>query len=214
MKKYDVLMKIYVVMDRHFHKGKAFINYENAVSYGISELKKLGYEQEWQSNFLAQEISEFSKYRICEDMILYTFPLVEKETSQKKEVENMEAIKYTVTISNDNTIYIPPVIRGSLDLKWNDKISLEVVEGAIILKPYFDIVDWATNYLHTHELKGFYKVGRDRVTGITTVILVNGRVGVALCDPNDAFDDVVGEAIALARALGEDGKIPKEIFKQ
>ncbi len=205
-------MKIYVVMDRHFHKGKAFINYENAVSYGISELKKLGYEQEWHSNFLRQEISEFSKYRICEDMVLYTFPLVEKETSKKKEVKNMKAIRDTVTISNDNTIYIPPVIRGALNLKWNDKLSLEVVEGAIILKPYFDIVDWATNYLHIHELKGFYEVGRDRLKGITIVILINGRVGVAKCDQSDAFIDVIGEAIALARALGEDDKIPKEIL--
>lgn len=134
-------MKIYVVMDRHFHKGKAFINYENAVSYGISELKKLGYEQEWQSNFIKQEISEFSKYRICEDMVLYTFPLVEKETSQKKEVKNMEAIKDTVTIRNDNTIYIPPVIRKAFNFKTGDKVSLEVIDGALIIKPCFDVVN-------------------------------------------------------------------------
>lgn len=124
----------------------------------------------------------------------------------------MKTIKSTTTISNDSTIYIPTAVRRALNLKRNYKISLEVVEGAIILKPYIDIVDWATNYLRIHELKSFYKVGRDRVTGITTVILINGRVGVAQCDPNDAFDDVVGEAIALARALGEDDKIPQEIL--
>ena len=53
----------------------------------------------------------------------------------------MKTIKDTVTISKDSTIYIPPVIRGALNLKRNDKISLEVVEGAIIIKPCFDIID-------------------------------------------------------------------------
>lgn len=125
----------------------------------------------------------------------------------------MKTIKSTVTISKDSTIYIPPVIRGALNLKRNDKISLEVVDGAIIIKPYFDIVTWADQYLYAHSFKSFYKVGQDRVTGITTVILVNGRVGVAQCSPNDKFNGNVGEAIALARALGADSEIPKEVFR-
>ena len=125
----------------------------------------------------------------------------------------MKTIKDTVTISKDSTIYIPPVIRGALNLKRNDKISLEVVEGAIIIKPCFDIVDWADHYLHTHNMRAFCKVGRDRVTGITTVILPGGEVGVAQCSPNDKFNDNVGEAIALARALGAYDEIPKEIFE-
>ena len=100
----------------------------------------------------------------------------------------MKTIKITTTISNDNTIYIPPVIRKAFNFKNGGKVSLEVIDGALIIKPCFDVVNWATNYLRIHELKGFYKVGRDRVTGITTVILVNGRVGVAQCDPNDAFE--------------------------
>ena len=125
----------------------------------------------------------------------------------------MKTIKDTVTISKDSTIYIPPVIRGALNLKRNDKISLEVVEGAIIIKPCFDVVDWADQYLYAHNFKSFYKVGRDRVTGITTVILVNGRVGVAQCGPKDKFNDRVGEAIALARALGVDYEIPEEVFR-
>ena len=124
----------------------------------------------------------------------------------------MKNIKYTVTISKDSTIYIPPVIRGALNLKRNDKISLEVVEGAIIIKPYFDIVDWADHYLHTHNMRAFCKIGRDHMTGITTVILPNGNIGVAQCSPNDKFNDNVGEAIALARALGAYDEIPKEIF--
>ena len=82
------------------------------------------------------------------------------------------------------------------------------------IKPCFDIVDWADHYLHTHNMRAFCKVGRDRVTGITTVILVNGRVGVAQCGLKDKFNDRVGEAIALARALGEEHKIPREVFKQ
>lgn len=125
----------------------------------------------------------------------------------------MKTIKYTVTISKDSTIYIPPVIRGALNLKRNDKISLEVVDGAIIIKPYFDIVAWADHYLYAHNFKSSCKVGRDRVTGITTVILPDGKIGVAQCSPNDTFNDEVGEAIALARALEEDDKIPKEIFR-
>lgn len=124
----------------------------------------------------------------------------------------MKTIKSTVTISKDSTIYIPPVIRGALNLKRNDKISLEVVEGAIIIKPCFDVVDWADQYLYAHNFKSFYKVGRDRVTGITTVILLDGKIGVAQCSPNDTFNDAVGEAIALARALGAYDEIPKEIF--
>lgn len=125
----------------------------------------------------------------------------------------MKTIKSTVTISKDSTIYIPPVIRGALNLKRNDKISLEVVDGAIVIKPYFDIVAWADHYLYAHNFKSFYKVGRDRVTGITTVILPNGNIGVAQCSPNDKFNDNVGEAIALARSLGANDEIPKEIFR-
>ena len=125
----------------------------------------------------------------------------------------MKTIKNTVTISKDGTIYIPPVIRGALNLKRNDKISMEVVDGAIIIKPCFDIVAWAEHYLYTHNFKSFYKVGRDRVTGITTVILPDGNIGVAQCSPNDKFNGNVGEAIALARALGADSEIPKEVFR-
>ena len=125
----------------------------------------------------------------------------------------MKTIKSTVTISKDSTIYIPPVIRGALNLKRNDKISLEVVHGAIIIKPYFDIAAWADHYLYAHNFKSFYKVGRDRVTGITTVILPDGNIGVAQCSPNDKFNGNVGEAIALARALGADDEIPKEVFR-
>ena len=51
------------------------------------------------------------------------------------------------------------------------------------------------------------------MTGITTVILPDGGVGVAQCSPNDKFDNNVGEAIALARALGAYDEIPKEVFR-
>lgn len=127
----------------------------------------------------------------------------------------MKNIKDTVTISNNSIIYIKPAILRSLNLKRNDKISLEVVDGALIIKPYFDIVNWAITYLALYEPVFYmpYKTGRDRIAGITTVILPDGRVGVAQCHPNDRFNDNVGEAIALARALGEDDKIPKEIFR-
>lgn len=124
----------------------------------------------------------------------------------------MKNIKITITINS--AIYLRNTIRKALDLNNGDKLSLEVVDGALIIKPYFDITDWANNYLalYESEFSMSYKVGRDRTAGITTVILPDGEVGVAQCSPNDKFNDNVGEAIALARALGAYDEIPKEIF--
>lgn len=105
--------------------------------------------------------------------------------------------------------------RRALKLNGNNKVSLEVVDGAIIIKPYFDVVGWANEYLARYNsgLSLPYKRGRDRMVGITTVILPDGGIGVAQCGPNDEFIDEVGEAIALARALGKDDKIPEEVFR-
>ena len=127
----------------------------------------------------------------------------------------MKNIKTTITINGAGGAYLRNLIRKVFDLDSGDKLSLEVVDGAIIIKPYFNITDWAITYLALYESEFSmpYKVGRDRTAGITTVILPDGEVGVAQCSPNDKFNDNVGEAIALARALGEDDKIPKEIFR-
>ena len=126
----------------------------------------------------------------------------------------MKNIKTTITINGAGGAYLRNLIRKVFDLDSGDKLSLEVVDGAIIIKPYFDIVDWAITYLSLYESEFSmpYKTGRDRITGITTVILPDGEVGVAQCSPNDKFNDNVGEAIALARALGAYDEIPKEIF--
>ena len=126
----------------------------------------------------------------------------------------MKNIKTTTTINSAGAIYLRNTIRKALDLNSGDKLSLEVVDGALIIKPYFDITDWAITYLALYESEFSmpYKTGRDRMTGITTVILPDGEVGVAQCSPNDKFNDNVGEAIALARALGAYDEIPKEIF--
>ena len=126
----------------------------------------------------------------------------------------MKNIKTTTTINSAGAIYLRNLICKVFDLDSGDRLSLEVVDGAIIIKPYFDIVGWAITYLALYESEFSipYKIGRDRTAGITTVILPEGEVGVAQCSPNDKFNDNVGEAIALARALGEDDKIPKEIF--
>lgn len=126
----------------------------------------------------------------------------------------MKTIKTTATITNAGTIYLRNSILKALNLKRYDKVSLEVVDDALIIKPYFDIEEWANGYLLLNDLFApvSYKVGRDRLAGITTVILPNGNIGVAQCSPNDAFDDVVGEAIALARALGKDNEIPEEVL--
>ena len=127
----------------------------------------------------------------------------------------MKNIKTTTTINSHGAIYLLSTIRKALKLENGDRVSLEVVDGALIIKPYFDIVDWAITYLalYDSEFSMPYKVGRDRTTGITTVILPEGEIGVAQCSPNDKFNDNVGEAIALARALGADDEIPKEIFR-
>ena len=126
----------------------------------------------------------------------------------------MKNIKTTITINGAGGAYLRNLIRKVFDLDSGDKLSLEVVDGAIIIKPYFDIVDWAITYLALYESEFSmpYKTGRDRMTGITTVIFPDGEVGVAQCSPNDKFNDNVGEAIALARALGAYDEIPKEIF--
>lgn len=126
----------------------------------------------------------------------------------------MKNIKTTITINGAGGAYLRNLIRKTFDLDSGDKLSLEVVDGAIIIKPYFNITDWAITYLALYESEFSmpYKVGRDRTTGITTVILPDGEVGVAQCSPNDKFNDNVGEAIALARALGAYDEIPKEIF--
>ena len=126
----------------------------------------------------------------------------------------MKTIKTTTTINSAGAIYLRNTIRKALNLDNGDRLSLEVVDGALIIKPYFDIEDWANGYLtlYDSEFSMSYKVGRDRLMGITTVILPDGNVGVAQCSPNDAFDDVVGEAIALARALGADSEIPEEVY--
>ena len=127
----------------------------------------------------------------------------------------MKNIKTTTTINSAGAIYLRNTIRKALDLDSGDRLSLEVVDGALIIKPYVDIVDWAVTYLALYkpEFSMPYKVGRDRLAGITTVILPEGEIGVAQCNPNDRFNDNVGEAIALARALGADDEIPKEIFR-
>lgn len=127
----------------------------------------------------------------------------------------MKNIKTTTTINSAGAIYLRDNIRKALDLDSGDKVSLEVVDGALIIKPYFDITDWAIIYLSLYESKFSmsYKVGRDRLAGITTVILPDGEVGVAQCSPNDKFDNNVGEAIALARALGAYDEIPEEVFR-
>lgn len=127
----------------------------------------------------------------------------------------MKTIKTSTTINNAGGIYLQSSIRRALKLENGDKVSLEVIDGMLTIKPYFDISDWANGYLLLHDLNGpiSYKIGRDRMVGITTVILPDGEIGVAQCSPNDAFDDVVGEAIALVRALGEDDEIPEEVFR-
>lgn len=127
----------------------------------------------------------------------------------------MATIKIPPIINIANAIYQSNSVRKALNIESGDRLSMEIVDGALIIKPYFDIKNWAYNYLFVHKLghSAFYKIGRDKRAGITTVILFDGRVGVAQCNPNDKFSNFVGEAIALARALGKEDEIPDEVFK-
>lgn len=127
----------------------------------------------------------------------------------------MTTIKIPPIINIANAIYQSNSVRKALNIKSGDRLSMEIVDGALIIKPHFDIENWAFNYLFGHklDLPPFYKIGRDKRAGITTVILFDGGVGVAQCNPNDKFSNSVGEAIALARALGEEDEIPEEVFR-
>lgn len=53
----------------------------------------------------------------------------------------MKTIKTTTTINSAGAIYLRNTIRKALNLDNGDRLSLEVVDGALIIKPYFDIED-------------------------------------------------------------------------
>lgn len=122
----------------------------------------------------------------------------------------------TILSSGANAIFLNSKVRSKLGFKIGSTVKLEILDGKLVVSSIFDPHKWAVNFL-----EGFvnsnghkdYKVGRDMGSGITTVILPDGNVGVAECSPNDSWDGSVGEAIALARAMGRDFLIPDEIYQ-
>ena len=127
----------------------------------------------------------------------------------------MKKTNMTATILSSGAIYLNSKIRSELGFKVGSTVKLEIKDGKLVVSSSFDPHEWAVNFL-----KGFtnsnghkkYKVGRDNGSGVTTVILPEGYIGVAECSPNDPWDGYVGEAIALARALGKNHLIPNEIY--
>ena len=69
----------------------------------------------------------------------------------------MKNIKTTTTINSAGAIYLRNTIRKALDLNSGDRLSLEVIDGALIIKPYFNIVDWALTYLALYDSE-FFKI--------------------------------------------------------
>ena len=63
----------------------------------------------------------------------------------------MKNIKTITTINSAGAIYLRNNIRKALNLNSGNKVSLEVVDGALIIKPFFDIIDWAITYLALYE---------------------------------------------------------------
>ena len=70
-------MNIYVVIENEDHIGKAFKTYEEALAYGIGEIKKRGKLYEWDFDSIQEEISQFKRYEDSQTMTLYTLPVVE-----------------------------------------------------------------------------------------------------------------------------------------
>ena len=72
-------MNIYVVIENEDHTGKVFKTYEEALAYGIGEIKKIGKLYEWDFDSIQEEISQFKRYEDSQTMTLYTLPVVENE---------------------------------------------------------------------------------------------------------------------------------------
>ena len=70
-------MNIYVVIENENRIGKAFKTYEEALAYGIGEIKKRGKLYEWDFDSIQEEISQFKRYEDSQTMTLYTLPVVE-----------------------------------------------------------------------------------------------------------------------------------------
>ena len=70
-------MNIFVVIENENHDGKAFRTYEDAMAYGIKEIKEKGELYEWDFDSIQEEISQFKRCEDCQTMTLYTLPLAE-----------------------------------------------------------------------------------------------------------------------------------------
>ena len=131
----------------------------------------------------------------------------------------MKKTNMTATILSSGAIYLNSKIRSELGFKIGSTVKLEIKDGKLVVFPDFDPHKWAVEFIENFSNSSDYrdyKVGRDMGSGITTVLLPDGSygqyVGVAECSQDDAWDGWVGEAIALARALGKDHLIPREIY--
>lgn len=62
---------------------------------------------------------------------------------------------------------------------------------------------WATDIIerYSKSLKAFYF---DIILGISFVELSYGRTGFSKCSKKDKFDTVIGKAVAICRATGEE----------
>lgn len=111
-----------------------------------------------------------------------------------------------------NDLRLSSEVRDLLKLPMGGKVNVELVNNSVVVSPYFDPEEWATQYLAVYGLYYQWMTYRNEKDGITVVRLSKFKTGVAFCSPNDTYNSKIGEAIALARALGSSHEIPNQIL--
>lgn len=87
-----------------------------------------------------------------------------------------------------------------------------VENGYVYARRKFNKHEWARKILARWDtLATDYYVCRNAKTVVAFIACANKKPGIAICHPNDEFNETVGKAIALCRLNGV--KIPNEIFE-
>lgn len=111
-----------------------------------------------------------------------------------------------------NDLRLNSEVRDLLKLPMGGKVNVELVNNSVVISPYFDPEEWATQYLAVYALYYHWMTYRNEKDGITAVRLSKFKTGVSFCGPNDTYNSKIGEAIALARAIGCSHEIPIQIL--
>ena len=99
---------------------------------------------------------------------------------------------------------------GKTEKSYQVKIPENIVDLKVFKKSngiflqYVDKkIEWATNIIerYSKSLKAFHF---DGILGISFVELSYGRTGFSRCSKKDRFNPVIGKAVAICRAAGEE----------